>query len=158
MQMLADLQVMAEHRAGGLNLQGATLAFVGDTQNNVTYDLMRAGTIMGLQVRVSGPAGPDYAPEPAVLDECAALAAVAGAGSAKVCATAEEAVRGADFVYADSWLSYGISGSAREQRLGALMPWQVGLSNYILLLFLLFPPRRLTVQTLHLAHACFIGK
>ncbi len=52
MQMLADLQVMAEC-SGSLNLQGATLAFVGDTQNNVTYDLMRAGTIMGMQVRAS---------------------------------------------------------------------------------------------------------
>ena len=41
-----------EH-AGSTDLTGATLTFVGDIQNNVTYDLMRAGTIMGMTVRCS---------------------------------------------------------------------------------------------------------
>ena len=40
-----------EH-SGGQDLNGATLAFVGDCCNNVTYDLMRAGTIMGMNVKV----------------------------------------------------------------------------------------------------------
>ncbi len=46
MQMLADLQVMAEY-TGSQDLSGVKLAFVGDTQNNFTYDPMGAGTIMG---------------------------------------------------------------------------------------------------------------
>eukprot|EP00614_Pseudopedinella_elastica_P028703 CAMPEP_0172616242 /NCGR_PEP_ID=MMETSP1068-20121228/63022_1 /TAXON_ID=35684 /ORGANISM="Pseudopedinella elastica, Strain CCMP716" /LENGTH=319 /DNA_ID=CAMNT_0013421609 /DNA_START=31 /DNA_END=990 /DNA_ORIENTATION=+ len=128
MQMLADLQVMLEHSGAagdGEKLAGATLAFVGDIQNNVTYDLMRAGTIMGMTVKVSGPKGPGFAPEASVLEECASLAAAAGAGKAQVVDTAEEAVKGADFVYADSWMSYGIQGAEREARLNALMPYQV---------------------------------
>jgi ornithine carbamoyltransferase len=39
-------------KASSNSLQGSTLAFVGDIQNNVTYDLMRAGVIMGMQVKV----------------------------------------------------------------------------------------------------------
>lgn len=124
MQMLADLQVMQEH-SGSQDLSGATLAFVGDIQNNVTYDLMRAGCVMGMNVRVSGPKGPEYDPDPEVLAECAALSKVPGAGTAVVTDTAEEAVKAADFVYADSWMSYGVSAEYREKRMAALMPWQV---------------------------------
>lgn len=124
MQMLADLQVMIEH-SGSSDLSGASLAFVGDIQNNVTYDLMRAGCIMGMDVRVSGPKGEDYDPDPEVLAECAELSKVPTAGKAVVVDTAEEAVKGADFVYADSWMSYGISGEVREKRLASLMPFQV---------------------------------
>jgi len=124
MQMLADLQVMMEH-ASTTDLSGASLAFVGDIQNNVTYDLMRAGSIMGMNVRVSGPKGSEYDPHPDVLAECAELSKLPGAGTAVVVDTAEEAVKSADFVYTDSWMSYGIAGEAREKRMAALMPFQV---------------------------------
>ena len=127
MQMLADLQTIAEHKAGGdaRGLKGLKLAFVGDCQNNVTYDLMRAGALVGLDVAVAGPPGSDWAVEASVLDECAELAAKPGAGSVAVLDSAEAAVAGADVVYADSWMSYGVQGAERDQRLAALMPFQV---------------------------------
>jgi ornithine carbamoyltransferase len=130
MQMLADLQVMMEHSGVGPNgtldgLQGAKFAFVGDLQNNVTYDLMRAGCIMGLEVKVAGPKGTKYDIEGSVLEECAVLSALSGAGSATVVDTAEEACAGADFVYADSWMSYGISQEARDARFAMMEPYQV---------------------------------
>ena len=46
--------------------------------------------------------------EDGVVDECEALAAVGG-GAIELCATAAEAVAGADIVYTDSWQSYGIT-------------------------------------------------
>jgi len=130
MQMLADLQVMFESKGIGVSgasdgLQGAKLAFVGDIQNNVTYDLMRLGCVMGMDVKVAGPKGADYDPEGSVLDEIKVLSAVEGAGTAVVVGTAQEAVAGADFVYADSWMSYGIQGEERDTRMAALMPFQV---------------------------------
>ncbi|EGB03944.1 ornithine carbamoyltransferase [Aureococcus anophagefferens] len=130
MQMLADLQTIVEHKGGDAPdveraLGGKALAFVGDCCNNVTYDLMRAGALMGLDVRVAGPTGEGFDVEPSVLEECAALSAAPGGGAVTVCATAEEAVSGADVVYADSWMSYGIEGAARDSRLAALMPFQV---------------------------------
>mmetsp|Transcript_4604 Transcript_4604/g.14694 ORF Transcript_4604/g.14694 Transcript_4604/m.14694 type:complete len:249 (-) Transcript_4604:35-781(-) len=54
MQMLADLQTIAEHKRGGDvdSLKGVSLAFSGDCQNNVTYDLMRAGALCGLATQL----------------------------------------------------------------------------------------------------------
>ena len=56
------------------------------------------------------------------MDECEALAAVGG-GAIELCATAAEAVAGADIVYTDSWQSYGITQT--EERVATLMPFQV---------------------------------
>ena len=47
-QMLADLLTIVEHRPAGV--EGMKLAFVGDCQNNMTYDLMRLGYVAGLGV------------------------------------------------------------------------------------------------------------
>lgn len=121
MQMLADMQTMEEKHG---SLKGVTLAFVGDIQNNVTYDLMRSACIMGFDMRVAGPAGGDYDVDPAVLAHCAELSAVGG-GSASVVGSAAEAVCGANVVYADSWMSYGISAEQQEARMASLMPFQV---------------------------------
>ena len=126
MQMLADLQTIVEHKCDGdvEGLTGKSLAFVGDCQNNVTYDLMRAGALMGLDVRIAGPTGFEWEIEPSVLEECAALTKEHG-GTVTVLKSAEEAVAGADIVYADSWMSYGIKGAERDRRMKALMPFQV---------------------------------
>ena len=75
----------------------------------------------------TGPAGPtgfEWEIEPDVLAECAALFKEHG-GTVNVCKTAEEAVSGADVVYADSWMSYGIKGAERNRRMKSLMPFQV---------------------------------
>ena len=122
MQMLADLQVMSEHLGVGPSstmdgLAGVKLAFVGDIQNNVTYDLMRAGCLMGMEVSVSGPTGADYR---ALSARVRGPLEDSGGGDGSVVA-AEEAVRGADFVYADSWMSYGVSGEARDARFTLLL-------------------------------------
>lgn len=122
MQMLADLLTIREKKG---SLAGVKLAYVGDCANNVTYDLMRAGALMGLDVRVAGPAAPGFEIEAGVLDEVRALCDAPGGGAVTVAPTAEEAVDGADVVYADSWMSYGTAGAEREARLAALAPYRV---------------------------------
>ena len=79
----------------------------------------------GMDVRVTAPPTPDFMPEADVYTECAQLEAVSGAGTARVFESAEEAVAGADIVYTDSWMSYGIAGEEAEKRLAALQPYQV---------------------------------
>ena len=110
--MLADLQTIAEKK-GSLDLSGVSLAYAGDACNNVTYDLMRAGIIMGMDVRVTAPPTAEFLPEADALAECAELEKMSGAGTARVFESAEEAVAGADVVYTDSWMSYGESVSQR---------------------------------------------
>jgi len=124
MQMLADLQTISEITQCGGDFEGISLTFVGDIQNNVTYDLMRLGCLMGMHVRVAGPDHADFHPDLAVLQLCDDISGLGG-GTAKVCETAEEAADGTDFVYADSWLSYGIPEDQKQHRINELMPYQV---------------------------------
>ena len=81
MQMLADLQTL-EEKFG--SLKGLRMAYLGDIRNNVTYDLMRSGALMGFTVAVAGPKGADYELEDGVVQECQALAAANG-GAIEVC-------------------------------------------------------------------------
>jgi len=121
MQMLADLLTICERKCAGdvSKLRDVTLAFVGDVQNNVTYDLARSGAVMGFEVRVGGPLQ-EYPMEAEVLRECAVLGKLP-----VVCSTAEEAVDGADVVYTDSWMSYGTSEADKAKRLATFLPFQV---------------------------------
>ena len=119
MQMLADLQTM-EEKFG--SLKGLRMAYLGDIRNNVTYDLMRSGALMGFTVAVAGPKGAQFELEDGVVQECEALAAANG-GAIELCETAAQAVAGADVVYTDSWQSYGVKQT--DERIATLMPFQV---------------------------------
>lgn len=116
-QMFADLLTLLEKKG---RLQGLNMAYCGDIENNVTYDLMRAAALMGFNLNVSGPNDP----EAEVLEEVAALSAKSGA-VVKIVRDPKEAVRGVDIVYADSWMSYGIPQDKLEARIRYFMPYQV---------------------------------
>ncbi len=116
-QILADLQTVRE-RLGGT--AGLTLAYVGDGANNMAHSYLLGGATAGMHVRVAAPAG--YQPDPAVLDQAAAIAARTG-GSVISLSDPVAAVQGAHVVAADTWVSMGQSG--KEERLATLMPYQV---------------------------------
>mmetsp|Transcript_43088 Transcript_43088/g.78340 ORF Transcript_43088/g.78340 Transcript_43088/m.78340 type:complete len:358 (-) Transcript_43088:87-1160(-) len=117
MQMLADLETIVEHKGTWM---GRTMAYFGDLENNVTYDLMRLAALMGFDLRLAGVGEI----EAAVWDEVKALQAKTGAKVTK-CATAQEAMTGVDIVYCDSWMSYGIPKEEEEKRKAMFMPFQV---------------------------------
>jgi len=121
LQMVADLLTIVEHRGG---YDGMKLAFVGDCQNNMTYDLMRLGCIMGFETVVAGPADKGFNVEWSVVKECEDLATTGG-GKFKICNSRDEAVKDADIVYCDSWMSYGIAAAERQERFKALSPFQI---------------------------------
>ena len=98
-QALADFLTMQE--AFG-DLQGQTLAYVGDG-NNVAHSLMLCGALLGVNVRIGCPDG--FEPLPGVLDQARALA-VAGA-QIEVTSDPVAAVRGAQGLYTDVWASMG---------------------------------------------------
>ncbi|MBL6801343.1 MAG: ornithine carbamoyltransferase [Synechococcus sp. BS307-5m-G37] len=98
-QALADFLTMQE--AFG-DLQGQTLAYVGDG-NNVAHSLMLCGALLGVNVRIGCPGG--FEPLPGVVDQARSLA-VNGA-QISVITDPVEAVRGAQALYTDVWASMG---------------------------------------------------
>jgi ornithine carbamoyltransferase len=108
-QALADLQTISEH-AG--RLQGVTLAYVGDG-NNVAHSLMLAAPRVGLNVRIATP--PAYRPAPEITRQAETLAEEAGT-ELQISDDPVGAVRGADFIYTDTWYSMGQEAEAAERR------------------------------------------
>lgn len=117
MQMLADLLTIIEEKG---TWEGITMAYFGDLENNMTYDLMRLAALMGYDLNLAG-AGEI---EPSVWEECKKLQAQSGS-KITLCETAHQAMVGVDVVYCDSWMSYGIPKAEEEARKNLFMPFQV---------------------------------
>lgn len=100
-QVLADLQAIREWHG---RLAELTLTFLGDGASNMAHSLLLGGVTAGMHVRVAAPDG--YTPLPAVLT-AAAERAEQTAGSATVLADPLDAVKGADVLVTDTWVSMG---------------------------------------------------
>lgn len=98
------------------------LAFVGDG-NNVCHSLIELAAITGGSIVVVTPKG--YGPRTDVIERCQRLAAVSG-GTIAI-AHDVSAVRGADVVYTDAWISMGQNhGASRDEaKLAAMSALQV---------------------------------
>ena len=108
-QALADLLTIDEKKG---ELGSLTLAFVGDG-NNVAHSLLLVASLMGMNFRIASPAG--YAVQDRILHLAQDYAAGSGA---EIFCTEEPhlAVRGADVVYTDVWISMGQEAEAEERR------------------------------------------
>jgi len=102
-QALADMLTILEYKGF---IAGVALAYVGDG-NNVANSLMRAGTKLGMDVRVATP--PEHRPMAGIVDECEAYAGRYG-GTLKIVEDPMEAAKGADVIYTDVWVSMGGEG------------------------------------------------
>jgi ornithine carbamoyltransferase len=117
-QVLADLLTLEE--AFG-SLAGRRLAFMGDGRNNVAHTLLVGCPRMGVHVAIGAPS--ELAPAPEVAAWAREEAARNGS-SVLVTDDPVEAVRGADAVYTDVWVSMGEEEKSAE-RMRLLSPWQV---------------------------------
>ena len=109
-QVLADMMTIYEKLG---RLRGVTLAFVGDGRDNVLNSLLFASAILGVNVRVASPR--ELWPEKSVMDIVDSLALESGA-EIMVTEDPVEAVRGADVVYTDVWVSMGQEDIADKKR------------------------------------------
>ncbi|MFL0774066.1 MAG: ornithine carbamoyltransferase [Prochlorococcus sp.] len=98
-QALADYLTLQDAHG---DLQGQTLAYVGDG-NNVAHSLMLCGAMLGVNVRIGCP--PGFEPLPGVVKQARALAV--GGATVEVLSDPVAAVRGAQGVYTDVWASMG---------------------------------------------------
>ncbi|MCS7143327.1 MAG: ornithine carbamoyltransferase [Aigarchaeota archaeon] len=113
-QALADVMTIHEH-AGDLN--AVKLAYVGDG-NNVCNSLLQIAGKLGMHMSVASP--PAYSVREDILSEVVAWAKTSNA-KIEIHEDPGDAVRGADFVYTDVFVSMG-SEAERERRMREFIP------------------------------------
>jgi len=117
-QVLADLMTLEEELG---SLAGRKLVFVGDGRNNVAHTLLVGCAQLGVHMTVAAPAS--LMPAPEVMAWAREMGSKTGARlGAETDAAA--AVRGADAVYTDVWVSMGEEEKSAE-RVSLLSPYQV---------------------------------
>ncbi|MBF8267536.1 MAG: ornithine carbamoyltransferase [Dehalococcoidia bacterium] len=116
-QALADLLTIYEKKGG---LEGVNIAFIGDG-NNVATSLALGAASVGASFTIASP--PGYHLPPKAEEEARRRAKRSGATITLV-ESPQEAVRGADVVYTDVWVSMG-QGGETERRHKAFALFQV---------------------------------
>lgn len=123
-QMYADAFTLAERWAGKSknllsSLKGKKIAFVGDTACNMASSWVLGANYFGMKIAVSGPKG--FRPSPAF---DAFLASQGFEDGYEFTTDPYEAVRGADVVYTDVWVSMGKEAES-QHRLKMLRPYTI---------------------------------
>ena len=101
-QAVADYLTMAEYF--GQDLSGLKLAYIGDG-NNVCRSLAHGALQLGVTMAISGPRG--YRLDAETL--------AAGKGKVAYAPTPQDAVRDADVIYTDTWISMGSEDETNER-------------------------------------------
>jgi len=119
-QVLADLLTMQEHSRKPL--QEVALCYLGDARGNMGDSLLVGAAKTGMDFRIAAPRV--LQPDTALVNACREIA---GESGARLTLTEDiaGAVRGADFLYTDVWVSMGEPDSVWEERIRLLAPYQV---------------------------------
>ncbi len=120
-QILADLLTIKEHKG---SLAGLSIAYVGDAANNMANSYLIGCAMAGMHVRIAAPAG--YAPAENVVARAEEIASTTG-GSVQIFTSPEDAVKGADVVTTDTWISMG-QESEKQKRIDAFAGYTVDAS------------------------------
>ena len=118
-QILADFLTIQEHCGG---LEGKKLVYMGDARYNMGNSLMVGCAKMGMHFVACAPE--KYFPEPALIDQCQAIAAQTGA-TLEFLTDPAVAVKNADVIYTDVWVSMGEPMEVWQERIHDLAPYQV---------------------------------
>ncbi|WP_061964662.1 ornithine carbamoyltransferase [Demequina aurantiaca] len=124
-QILADFAAIADERGSVGALAGLDFAYVGDGANNMAHSYLLGGATAGMHVRIGTPEG--YLPHPEVVAKAELIADSTG-GSVLVTHSHDEAVRGADAVATDTWISMGDEAQT-DQRSTVFADFQVNAAS-----------------------------
>jgi len=116
-QILTDLFTVYEHKG---ELKGLKLAYVGDG-NNVANSLLHGCAKVGMDIAVATPKG--YECDAGIVAEAMDDAKLSGS-TITLTEDPVEAVKDADVVYTDTWVSMG-QEAEKEQRIKIFSPYQV---------------------------------
>ena len=119
LQILADLMTL-EEALGKDCLPGLNIAWVGDG-NNIVHSFMAAGPKLGVNLRVATPKGHECAAD--VTERCAAEAKEMGT-ELLLTSDPQEALKGADVIVTDTWVSMG-QEEEKAERIKTFQGYQV---------------------------------
>ena len=118
-QILADFLTIQEH-CGALG--GKKLVYMGDARYNMGNSLMVGCAKMGMHFVACAPK--KYFPNPELIAQCEAIAKETGA-VLEFNENPQEAVKGANVIYTDVWVSMGEPDSVWQERIEELTPYRV---------------------------------
>ena len=121
-QILADFLTIKEHFG---KLKGIKLVYMGDARYNMGNSLMVGCAKMGLDFVACAPK--KYFPEQSLIDECQKIAAETGA-TLSFEENPDVAVKGANVIYTDVWVSMGEPVEVWQERINDLAPYEVNMS------------------------------
>ncbi len=118
-QILADFLTIKEHFG---RLKGIKLVYMGDARYNMGNSLMVGAAKMGLDFVACAPQ--KYFPDEQLVSKCREIATETGA---KITLEVDpaRAVKDADVIYTDVWVSMGEPVEVWEERINDLGPYQV---------------------------------
>lgn len=114
-QFLADYLTILEHAPKDKTLK---VCFLGTADNNVAMSLMVGCAKMGIEYAAAAPA--KYFPDMSLVESLRNEGA-----QITITEDLAEAVRGADFLYTDVWVSMGEPAEVWDERIALLTPYQV---------------------------------
>jgi len=118
-QILADFLTIREHFG---SLKGKKLVYMGDARYNMGNSLMVGCAKMGMRFVACAPE--KYFPNAELIAECQTIAAETGA-TLEFITDPMTAVKGADVIYTDVWVSMGEPDSVWQERIAELTPYRV---------------------------------
>ena len=118
-QILADFMTIKEIFGG---IKGKKLVYMGDARYNMGNSLMVGAAKMGMHFVACAPK--KYFPNAALVDECLKIAKETGA-ILEFTEDVEKAVKGADVIYTDVWVSMGEPDGVWAERIKDLTPYRV---------------------------------
>lgn len=121
-QILADFMTIKEHFG---KLKGIKLVYMGDARYNMGNSLMVGAAKMGLDFVACAPK--KYFPSAELVEKCQEIAKATGAKiTLEECP--EKAVKNADVIYTDVWVSMGEPTEVWQERINDLSAYQVNKS------------------------------
>ena len=118
-QILADMLTIREQFG---HLQGINFVYMGDARYNMGNSLMVGCAKLGLNFTACCPE--KYFPNQALIEQCKQIAAQSGA-VLRFETDPAVAVKGADVIYTDVWVSMGEPAEVWQERIAELSPYQV---------------------------------
>jgi ornithine carbamoyltransferase len=119
-QMLADFLTFREHLDKPLN--EVVFCYLGDARFNMADSYLIAGAKLGMDVRIASPKS--LWPRDEIVELARSIASETGA-QITITDDVDEAVRGADFLLTDVWVSMGEPDEVWAERIDLLKPYQV---------------------------------